>query len=272
MDKKNIQSILRDALEEEIPSEEIKLWPAVKADLVAGKSILLQQGETMNRTRPRYLSKATLIALLAVVLLTIAFLTPQGRAFAQNIIQFFTRTESASFELEPSQIPENPEEEPDPTAPTAAPPAPLISVAEAEAKAGFDAAELPNVPKGFNYLGARSYGDVISIEYQAQGSGGSLIIMQSSDGFYQSEWDRVPVDASVPVKIGELDGEFVQGTFVVYAGETSAKWNPDAPILRLRWVKDGIWLELTKFGDVESIEYLDQAGMIALAESLVYIP
>ena len=31
-------------------------------------------------------------------------------------------------------------------------------------------------------------------------------------------------------------------------------------------------LQQTKFGDVEAIEYLDQAGMIALAESLVYTP
>lgn len=268
MDKKNIQSILRDTLEEEISSEEINLWPAVKADLVAGKSSLLQQGENMNRIRSRYLSKATIVALLAVVLLTLAFLTPQGRAFAQNIIQFFTSMESTSFELKPSQIVT---EEPDPTAPTTAAPVPLISVAEAEAQAGFEAAELPTIPAGFNYLGAR-YENAISIEYEAQGGGGNLIIMQSQDGFYQSEWDRVPADAIIPVKIGELDGEFVQGTFVVFAGDNSATWNPDNPILRLRWVRNDIWFEMTKFGNVEPIEYLDQAGLIALAESLVYSP
>jgi hypothetical protein len=42
--------------------------------------------------------------------------------------------------------------------------------------------------------------------------------------------------------------------------------------LRLRWMKDGIWFEMTKFGNVESIEYLDQAGILALAESLVNQP
>lgn len=265
MDKKNIRPILQDALEDEIPPEGVNLWPAVKTSLVAGQ----QQGEKMNRTKPQLLSKAAIATLVIIALLTVAFLTPPGRAFAQTIIQLFTRTESTSFELESSRIVT---EEPDPNAPTAAPPAPLISVAEAEAQAGFDAVELPTVPAGFDYLGARLYGDAISIEYQAQGGGGSLIIMQSQDGFFQSEWDRVPVDAIVPVKIGELDGEFVQGTFVVFAGETSARWNPEAPILRLRWMKDGIWFEMTKFGDVESIAYLDQAKMIALAESLVNLP
>jgi hypothetical protein len=43
-------------------------------------------------------------------------------------------------------------------------------------------------------------------------------------------------------------------------------------MLRLRWVKDGIFFQLAKFGDVASIEYLDQAGMIALAESLTTDP
>ena len=266
MDKKNIQSILQDALENEIPVEEINLWPAVKADLVTGQR---QQGEKMNTTKSRLLSKAAIATLIIFALLAVAFLTPPGRALAQNIIQFFTRTESTIFQLEPSQILT---EEPDLAAPTAAPPAPLISLTKAEAQAGFDAAELPTVPAGFNYLGARLYGNAISIEYEAQGGGGNLILMQSQNGFNQSEWDRVPEDVIVPVKIGELDGEFVQGTFVVFAGETSARWNSDAPILRLRWVKDGIWFEMTKFGDVESIEYLDQAGMIALAESRIYAP
>jgi len=265
MDKKNIQSILWDVLEDEIPSETIKLWPAVKADLVAGQ----QQGEKMNITRERRITQVAFGSLVIIALLTAILLTPPGRAFAQNVIQFFIRIESTSFELTPSQIVT---EEPDPAAPTAAPPAPLISVAEAEAQAGFDAAELPAVPEGFNYLGARLYGDSISIEYQAHGYGGNLILMQSRDGFNQSEWDQVPEEAIVPVKIGELEGEFVKGMFVVFAGETSAAWNPEAPILRLRWMKDGIWFEMTKFGDVDAIEYLDQAGMIALAESIVYAP
>jgi len=269
MDKKNIQSILQDVLEEEIPSNEINLWPAVKADLVVENHLLLQHGEKMDTTRIRRFSKIAMATLLVVALLAVAFLTPPGRALAQNIIQFFTRTENDSFLLQPSQIVK---EEPDLTAPTAAPPAPLISVAQAEAQAGFNAAELPFVPDGFNYLGARLYGNAINIEYETPGKGGHLNIKQSQEGFVQSDWDRVPANAIVPVKIGDLDAEFVQGTFVVYPGETSATWNPDAPILRLRWVKNDIWFEMTKSGNVGAIEYLNQAGMIELAKSLVFEP
>jgi hypothetical protein len=269
MDNKRIQSILQDALEDEIPSSQVKLWPAVKADLVAGKHQLLQQGEKMDTMKPHRIPRLAFAVSMIVALLVVAFVTPQGRSLAQSVLQFFMRAESTTFPLQPSQIMTS---EPDPSAPTAEPPMPLTSVAEAEARAGFGVAELSFVPDGFNYLGARLYGNAISIEYEAQGGGGNLIIMQSQEGFIQSDWDKVPANAIVPVKIGELDGEFARGTFVVYAGETFAAWNPDAPVLRLRWVKDGVWFEMTKFGDVKAIGHLDQTGLIELAESLAIKP
>ncbi len=269
MSNKKIQSILKDVLDEEIPSSQVNLWPAVKADLVAGKYQRNQQGEKMNTIKPRRIPRFALAVTLFLALLVVFFVTPQGRSFAQSVLEFFTRAESTTFPLEDSQMAPM---VPDETSPTAAPPAPLISVAEAEAQVGFDIAELPYVPEGFVYLGARLYGNNVNIEYQTPDLGGHLNIMQSQDGFYQSDWDNVPPDAVVSVKIGELDGEFVQGIFVVYPGETTATWNPDAPILRLRWVNNGVWFEITKSGDVQPIEYLDQAGLIEIAESLTLQP
>ncbi len=263
MDNKNIQSILQDALEEKIPSSQVKLWPAVKASLVAGKT--LQQGENMNTTKPRRISRTAFVIVTIVVLLTLTLVTPQGRAFAQEILQFFNRAESKVLPLSSDQI-VSPEEAQ--SMPTAQPPAPLISVAEAEKTAGFDAKELPSVPKGFEFAGAMAIDGGISIQYQAQGNGGQLVINESTSGFMQSDWDQAPEDAITQVRIGELDAEIVQGSYVVYTGETSARWNPDAPILRLRWIEEGIWFEMAKFGGVESIAYLDQAGLIALAESM----
>jgi hypothetical protein len=260
MDKKQVQSILQDALEEKVPSPEVNLWRTVKSNLVAGTN--KQQGANMNTTKPRGVSRLAYATLAVVALLALAFATPQGRAFAQSVIQLFTRAQSESFPVQETAL------APDPSAPTAMPPSPLISVAEAEALAGFDLAELPSVPQGFEYLGARMYGSSVSIEYAVPDGGGNLIQMQSKTGFLQSEWDQVPAEAIVPVKVGGVDAEYAQGTFVLMAGETSATWNSSAPIFRLRWVKDGFWCELTKYGDVASIEYLDMTGLIALAESL----
>jgi hypothetical protein len=268
MDNNKIRSILQDALEEEIPSSQVNLWPAVKASLVAGE-YQRQQGVKMNTTKPHRIPRLAFALLAIVALLAVALATPQGRSLAQSVFQFFMRVPGTTFPLPPSQVGTD---GPDPSAPTAEPPAPLITVAEAEAQAGFDAAELSFVPDGLNYLGARLYGNVIHISYQAEGGGANLIIKQSQGGFLQSDWDRVPPEAIVPVEIGQTDGEFVRGTFVVYVGETAATWNPDAPILRLRWVKDGVSFEMAKFGDVKAIEYLDQAGLIELAESLAIKP
>ncbi len=261
MDRKTIQSILQDAVEHEIPSSQIDLLPYVKEHLVAGTN---QQGEKMNSTNPRRMSRVALVTLAVFAFLTIALITPQGRAFAQSVLQFFTRAESNSFPVEVIR--------PDVSQPTVEAPASLLTVAEAERVTGFGLAELPFVPEGFNYLGVRMYGAAASLEYEVQGGGGNLILMQSKDGFVQSDWDKVPAEAVVPVKIDDVDGEFAQGTFVVMAGETSATWNPSAPVLRLRWVKDGVWFDLTKFGDVEAIEYLDQAGLISLASRVTTNP
>ena len=266
MDSKDIKSILQDAVEQDIPPSQVNLLPAVKASLVAGQSF--QQGETMNRTRSRRTQRLTLTALAIAALMMFALITPQGRAFAQSILQFFTRAESNTIPLQPEQIVPSTSVE----AATAMPPSSTLPLPEAEQAAGFDAAELPIIPRGFNYLGARLYGNAISIEYEAQGGGGNLMIMQSREGFTQSDWDQVPDDAVVAVRIGGLDAEYAQGTFVVYGNDTVATWNPDAPILRLRWVKDGIWFQMTKFGDVEPIEYLDRDGMVALAETLTNEP
>jgi hypothetical protein len=267
MDHRKIRSILQDALEEEIPPSQVQLWPAVKASLVAGKHPL-QQGENMN-TRPHRIPRLAFAILVTVALLAVALVTPQGRTLAQSVLQFFMRAESTTFSLQPSQTMTG---QGDSSAPTAEPPAPLVSVSEAEAQAGFDVAELPYVPDGFAYLGARLYGDAVHIEYETQDRGGHLIITQSQGGFVQSDWDRVPAHAIVPVKIGERDGEFARGMFVVYAGETTARWNPDAPVLRLRWVKDGVWFEMTKYGDAKAIAHVDQAGLIELAERLAIRP
>lgn len=262
MSNQEIQSILKEALEEEIPSSQVNLWPAVEADLLAGKYIQNQQGESMITVKPHRMPRLALAIALFLALLALFFATPQGRSFAQSVLEYFTRSEGRTFPVEESLIaPLTPDE----TSPTAPPPAPLISAAEAEAQVGFEVAELPETPEGFEYLGARLYGNHVSIEYRTPGYG-HLIIKQSLEGYNQSEWGSVPGEVVIPVKIGDIDGEFSQGTFVVYPGETNATWNPEATIVRLRWVNEGVWFEIALYG--EAVEFFDMEGLIRLAESL----
>jgi hypothetical protein len=264
MNKRNISSAPDENRMEEllakiqpVPGEEFHQ----KMTTAAWRLNQLQHSRTVASKHRLRIAVGLALLLAGITLVA----SPHGRAFAQSLLQFFTRAEANSF---PVQDPELPLSESDPAAPTAVPPALLVSLSEAESQASFDAAELPLVPDGFSYLGARLYGNTINIEYEAQGGGGHLMITQSRESFLQSDWDKVPAEAVIPVKIGDLDAEFVQGGFVIPAGETSATWNPDAPIFRLRWVRNGIWFEMAKFGDVERIEYLDMNAMIQLAESL----
>ena len=86
MERERIQSALQEALEEEIPASQINLWPAVKADLVAGTDQPSQQGEKMNNTKSRRVPRFAFALVIIAALLAIMLLTPQGRIFAQSIL------------------------------------------------------------------------------------------------------------------------------------------------------------------------------------------
>jgi len=268
MEKKDIKSVLQNAVEQEIPASQIDLWPGVKERLAAGKHPFVRQGEKMKSNPARRLQRVAFTMLTIVVLMAIALITPQGRAFAQDILKFFKRADSNVMPLSPDQI--VPSEE-SASVPTAAPPAPLMTISDAYQVVNFGF-WVPELPEGFELLGARASATSISLEYEAQGGGGALIINESSHGFIESEWDRAPAEAISQVRIGDIDAELVQGTFVVYPGETVARWNPDAAILRLRWTFDGLWFEMTKLGNVESIEYLNRDAMLELAERMIKGP
>ena len=124
----------------------------------------------MNTVNSRHVSRLALITLAAAALLAIAFVTPQGRAFAQNILQLFRRSDSFTLPLPDGQFSDTVDD----SAPTAMPPAPLVSVAEAEVTAGFNAKELPSIPQGFTFAGAMARAGGISIQYQAKGNGGQF--------------------------------------------------------------------------------------------------
>lgn len=220
----------------------------------------------MNLTRVRRVLRPAVAIPLVLALLLLLAATPQGRSFAQSVLELFTRAGRAPIAVEESRTGAA---GPDAAAPTVEPPAPLISVAEAEAQAGFQVGELPATPRGFEFLGARLYGNYVSMDFMTQGYG-HLMIMQSKGGFLESDFDQVPAEQVIPVKIGGLDGELVQGSFLVYPGDSTAHWNPDAAFTRLRWVEDGLWIEIALHGDAH--RYLDLEGLIGLAESLAVRP
>ncbi len=263
MKNKKLSYLIDQELEQQLPASEIELWTAVRR-AAADKYFSERQGETMNSNRNRPKQRLALTGVITIALLVVALLTPQGRALAQQVVQFFSPAERTTFPLEPSRVPlEDPE-----TAPVGEAANPLISLEEAEVQVGFEALQLPDTPDGFEYLGVRVEGKTIDLEYQAEGMGGSLEVSQSREGYHQSDWDSVPVEEIISVMIGENKGEFVQGGFVVYPETEQAVWNPDLPLMRLRWQEGDLYLQITKQGNLEAIEYLDREALIGLAESL----
>jgi hypothetical protein len=296
MDSKNIQSILRAALENELPSSQIQLWPAVKASLVEGNHLLIQQGEKMNVTKPRQMQRIAFATLIIFALLALAFSTPQGRAFAQRIFQFFAVTDKKSFPIPTDQVfpaPETPTPPPaqllplepvqvsQPT-PTTTPDATcstpaswagyFCQVKAAEAQAGFDAKEFLYDPKGmkFSKTGFNPETGEIRMEFVVIDGGGYLYLRQGVADFpvQTDTWGKVPSDAVEQVSVNGLYAEIASGTFVVYPNATSAVWEPGGQ-LSLAWRDGNHWFALEKMGDPYPIEWITKDELIKLAESLV---
>lgn len=289
MDNTKIRSALQDALEAEIPSTSLHLWPRVKAGFAAGT---IPQGKNMHTT----LRRIALTALIISALLALFLVTPPGRAFAQRLVQFFTTTEEKSFPLPTEQVlpaPATPTPPPakilplepagsNPSTPTAVPdttcntPASkstyFCQVKAAEAQAGFNAKEFPNDPKGmkFSKVTYTSSTGEISMEFMVTTGGGYLHLRQGVADFLDPErtWGKVPSDAVEQVMVNGRYAEIVSGTFVVYPNANEAVWEPGGQ-LSLAWRDGKHWFVLEKMGDPYPIEWITKDQLIKLAEGLV---
>lgn len=283
MDNKNIQSILQDALEEKIPSSQVELWPAVKASLVAGKT--LQQGENMNSTQQRRISRAAFITLTIVVLLALALITPQGRAFAQNILRFFVRTESDAIPMPTSEPVNWVDLTPGVPSATRTPQpvtaifandcgdygSPTCSVEQIRSKVDFPVKEPANIPQGLYFMGATGGPDNIHLLYYYENHSGSLsITMERWAGAPSPQTDLIGASAKVEeVPIGGLTGEYFKGIFVSESEGNVATWDPNFGVETLRWVEDGISYTMQYSYPPAP---LGKEGMAALAENMTTEP
>ena len=263
MKDNNINSILRDLAESGKPAAHIDLWPGLEKSLAVGDS---QMEEGISNVRQKTVSRR--IAFFALAVFAVIFIllaTPQGRAIAQETLQFFTRASGISFPLQPG-----PEETPGSELDESNALMIFSSLAKAEEAIGFKAVEFPEKLQGYDFRNIEvdpALGIVI-MRYDAVGGGGELAFAQSLSGFQSDSWSEVPPTAIEKVTLGNNEGEYAQGMFVVLPGSDSATWEPDAPVFRLRWKDGDRWFSLEKMGDVYPTEWLDKQAMIILAEGL----
>jgi hypothetical protein len=281
---KNIQSILRDALEKEVPSSQINLMPAIKSSLVAGN--IIRQGETINTIKPRRIPRAAFVTLIIIILLALALITPPGRAFAHSILQFFVRSQSDAIPMPTAKPMTWVDVTPGVPAATMTP-LPLVavfarecgdfgsqtcSVEQIRSKVDFTVKEPANLPEGLYFVGATGGPDSIQISYQYKDLSGSLYITEERwKGNPSPQTDLVGASAKVEqVQIGGLTGEYFTGIFVAADEGNVAHWDPNFfGVETLRWVEDGISY---------TMEYsyppapLGKEGLAALAQSMTTEP
>jgi hypothetical protein len=264
MDNKEIQSIIQDAVEDKIPSSQIDLWQTVKASLVEKQ---YQQGVKMNTIKSRRVLRLAFTTLTVAILLALTFLTPQGRAFAQNILQFFVRADQDRYPLQAWQM--------TPPVQTSTESPFKYSVQEAETLAGYDVLSPVEIPFDRVFVGA-SYDEKYHIVAQAFGQSADSLefslwqqpleyyqpcgdISQPCDNMLGSNLAGASADIQT-VQIGDLTGEYVEGVWNLT--DNGPVWEPTPFLKTLRWKNDTMIFELV--GGIDQT----RDDLVKLAESI----
>jgi hypothetical protein len=301
MDHKNLKSILQDALEEQIPGDQVDLLPAVQSRLVTGKT--LQQGDRMNKKRTKRL---VLSVLTSIIILTIALLTPQGRAWAQELAQFFSRINSMTIELPAAQQKQlNNESLPSydlPLVPvflpSASPEMATIAGCEtpqrsqsyrcqvglAESKLRFDLKELPEKPQDWEFqsLSFDPNSRYAILTYRLDVMNGTsyshfMLIQRAGDfsnfAWYRNNpWEAVPTDKVELVSIKGYQGEYVMGSFSLKPSDTVLTWSEETSRQRLAWSEGDRWYLIDFRPNLNVPSTMRKEQLVHLAESLLTSP
>jgi len=194
----------------------------------------------------RWLGAAT----LGLILLAALFASPWGRALAQNVLVFFTRTPANVVAHTPGEL-----------ATAQADNFTLGPVAAAAQQAGFAVLVPQTLPPGYQVEGA---------DYDPE----HQLVHISYVGGDQMLWSRQqpaisptctlcgavgPETQVEAVTIGDLPGEYVTGTWK--GTEAGWTWDPDEPLHTVRWQNDGMVFEISGW-------MFDKEALLAMAASL----
>ena len=237
-----------------------------------------------NFFRTPTLRRAALILAAVTVGLAILFATPQGQAFAQSLLHFFTRTQGDTIPA-PTGQPLRWVDRTTPGAPTLTPlPSPTgfafaddcgnlpilkCSIEQIRGKVHFTIKELGTIPAGLYFVGATGGPQMIIIVYDSPDHSGALSLVEQpwTGSPEQTNWQ---IGASAVVEtatVGNVSGEYVKGSYGYTAGDTNEVWDPTMDTQSLHWVEDGVFFQMSASGP-----QLDKTAFIALAESLTTRP
>jgi hypothetical protein len=242
------------------------------------------------------------VAMTVLLILAGLLITPQGRAWAQEIFQFFKRINSTTVQLPDNQLKQMKDINNSYDLPLVPVFIPTVSsklavlpgcdtaqksqsygcqVALAESQLGFDLKELPAKPQDwkFEFLHfdaaskSATLGYSLDIRYQSYGS---LYLLQRAGDFpefYQGNpWALVPADKVEIVKIGTYNGEYMEGSFTLPVDSNNLVWNDSNHHKRLAWSDGTNWFLIELWPNLNLPDTIGRDQLIELAESLVNSP
>ena len=287
MNNQTIKSALQTALENEIHPAQIRLWPDVQQRLATRKRSLFQHGDASMKTNLPHtpvLRRASLALLAITIAFAILLATPQGRAWAQSILQFFTRAGSDTLPAPTAQplgwadlkTPGVPAAtitpQPSPTDPALSIDCgtlrtPKCSIEQIRGQVSFTVKELGTIPDGLYFTGATGDPDGIYLSYDTVDHTGFISIKESAG---TASPQQIGASAVVEnVDINGLPAEYVKGSFSMKDGDAAAVWDGNADFQTLQWMDQGVFMEMRGTGPVIAV---DRDKFISLAKSLTTAP
>jgi hypothetical protein len=235
----------------------------------------------MNLSQSRGLTRLAWAGAAVLVLAALLFATPQGRAWAQEIIHFFTRTASDTLPYTPEPLTwvgVTPSAVPSTPTPMAAFAAacgdfdnPKCSIDQIQSKVNFPVKQLGTVPEGMHFVGATGGPEFIEILYANGTYGWGAVILEGpwTSNSAIAQWQIGSTAIVETVQVGSASGEYVKGGFAVAADGTTQVWDVNAGMQTLHWVDQDVFFSLEEFGPAA---ILDKAALVALAEGLTTGP
>lgn len=241
-------------------------------------------------------------AAVILVILVALFVTPQGRAWAQEIVQFFLRVNSTTILLSEEEQKEiivvTPEGNELPLVKVLPPMLPPemaeipecqssgvassyeCQIAYAESKLGLDLKEFPSLPEGWELesLNFDSTSKTAFMSYRIDSS----YTIYSQLNFTQSlsdkpvisdfPWEAVPADRVEAVQVGPYKGEYVKGAFGVSNDNRTMLWMDSADQQRLAWSDGTRWYFIQLYANTPGGKSIGRDALIELAISLADAP
>ncbi len=271
MNGKQLNHVLNHLAEGLVPGK-VDLWPAIRERFESSKLNSTQGDFSMNTQTEHqpHLNKAFRVAGLAMlcllVLAGLVYVTPQGRAWAQEVIHFFTRAGSDRLPVQSWQL------TPLPTPGTPTPdPASILdvhqTVGEVEQLAGYKVLQPAWIPDALSLVGASFQPDHrISRVFYHDADSNSLVLVQ--EPFQRSEdcslCGSIGASASVEtVTIGAAPGEYVEGVWKLT--DKGPVWESDPYQKTLRWQAADTAFEIRYMGNPDSVT---KDNLLAIAESI----